>query len=264
MGDEAERITSRFGFLGHGILYLLLTVAAGRLLVGASGSGDASASGAISSLAEQPVGRVILVPIAVAFACYGTYRAVRAVRDESWFDRVTQAARGTLWFGLAGLTAVNVVRGGRGSGGGSTERSVTAAILSWPVGPWLVAAVGLGVVAVGGYLMWRAFSGDMVDELGVLGLDERRAARWLGGVGHAGRGLAYGAVGLFLVRAGVTHDPNSGQGLDAALEELRRGPLGLPILLAVTMGFGAFGLFRLVESRYRFDKDSATDRIEGS
>lgn len=260
MGDEAERITSRVGFLGHGILYLLLAVAAGRLALGSSSQGDASASGAISSLAEQPLGRVILAPIAVAFACYGLYRGVRAVRDEEWYDRISQAFRSLVWAGLATLTAVNVVRGSQGS---SSSEGATAAVLSWPGGQLLIGAVGLAVVLVGGYQAWTAIAGDLGEELQELGLGERRAVRWLGGTGYLGRGLAYTAVGGFIVRAAITHETDSGQGLDAALEELRQGRFGLPLLLLVTVGFAAFGLFRLVESRYRFSQDGDDAGIEG-
>ena len=92
-------------------------------------------------------------------------------------------------------------------------------------------------------------------ELGELGLDGRRAATVLGRVGYAGRSLAYGLVGLFVIRAAMNHDPEAGKGLDGALRTVQQASWGTWVLLLVTIGFAAFGAFRLLEARYARNPD---------
>lgn len=253
--DEQERRVSRLGFAFHGIFYLLLALLAGRLMLGSGGSSDPSASGALSAVADQPFGRILLVPLGIGFAAYAGARWMAVVREDEWTDRLTNLGRAIIWSGLALLTARTLLQGSSGSGsGGQTEQNATAAVLGMPGGVVLVSLVGLVVLGVGLYQAWHAVGGDdLAEELDQLGLDEQRTVRWLGRAGYVGRGLAYGIVGGFVVQAAITHDPSKSGGLDKALQEVQQSAVGVPVLLTVTLGFLAFGIFRLAESRYRFD-----------
>ena len=57
-------------------------------------------------------------------------------------------------------------------------------------------------------------------------------------------------VGGFLIRAAITHDPESGVGLDAALSEVAAGPLGTPLLLGIACGLFLFGVHCGVQAWY--------------
>lgn len=259
---EAHEATGRLGLLGHGVYHLLLTLLCARLLLG-SGGGDTGAQGAIATVARQPFGQVLLAGLTLAFGAYAAIRWIRVVRGEgggddesSAADRAKNALRGTVWTVLTVLAGTTLLRGlrsgGSGGGGGDSGTSLTRAVLEAPGGQWLVAAIGLGLAGVAAYQLSRA-NGGLDDELHDLGLQERRVARWLGRAGYLGRALAYGLVSLFVVHAAVTHDPSAGRGLDGALEQARTTSWGPWLLLAVTLGFLAFGLFRLVEARYARD-----------
>jgi Domain of Unknown Function (DUF1206) len=50
---------------------------------------------------------------------------------------------------------------------------------------------------------------------------------------------------------GVRSDPRSSLGLDGALHAILAQPFGRFLLTAVALGFAAFGLFALLESRHR-------------
>jgi len=197
---------------------------------------------------------VLLAGLTIAFAAYAIIRWVRVVQEDGWKDRGTNALRATVWTGLTLLAANTVITGATSSGGGGSGQSMTRAVLDAPGGQALVFALGLVLFGVALQQVRKGTDGGLTDELATLGLEERHAARWLGRVGYIGRALAYGAVTGFVMHAAWTHDASGAVGgLDHALGEFQQRPYGQALLLAVTLGFAAFGLFRLVEARYSQD-----------
>lgn len=254
--EDAHEAAGRLGLMGHGVYYLLLAMLCTQLLLG-SGGQETGAQGAVATVARQPFGQLLLGGLTLAFAAYATIRWIRAVRASDLVDRAKNALRATIWTFLTAL-AGNALRsgiqaGGSSGGGGDTGTSITRTVLELPGGPWLVAAVGLFLAGVAAYQVDKATDDALGSELGELGLDGRRIARWLGRIGYIGRALAYGLVALFVVHAAMTHDPSAGKGLDGALQEAQQTSWGPWLLLAVTVGFAAFGTFRLVEARYSRD-----------
>jgi uncharacterized protein DUF1206 len=82
----------------------------------------------------------------------------------------------------------------------------------------------------------------------------REAAPWIeavGRFGYAARGVAFGLIGLFLVNAAVETQPEEARGLGGALASLAEQPLGPWLLGLVALGLTAYGVFALVEARYR-------------
>lgn len=253
--DGTHVAAGRVGLVGHGVYHLLLTLLCGRLLLGGSGE-EAGARGAIATVARQPFGQVLLTCLTIAFAAYAATRWIRVVRRDGAGTKAANALRASVWTFLSVLGGNAVRTGLQASGaavGDSTGTSITRTVLELPAGPWVVGAVGLLLVGVALHQARRAVNGSLSHELEELGLDERRAARLLGRAGYAGRALAYGAVAAFVVHAAATHDPQAGRGLDGALREAQQTTWGPWLLLAVTIGFAAFGLFRLTEARYARD-----------
>ena len=252
--DDTHDGIGRLGMLGHGVYHLLLTLLCGQLLLGSSG--DPSAQGAIAAVARQPFGQGLLAALTLAFGAYAVVRWLRVVREDELADRAMNGLRAVVWSVLTALSA-NALRtglaGSSGAGGGGTGRSLTRAVFELPGGPWIVGAAGVFLVGVALFQLKEAMSDTLSHELGELGLDGRRFARWLGRAGYSGRAVAYGTVAGFVIHAAATHDPSAGQGLDGALQEVQQSSYGPWLLLAVTVGFAAFGAFRLLEARYARD-----------
>ncbi len=78
----------------------------------------------------------------------------------------------------------------------------------------------------------------------------RKSVARLGQVGYIGRGVALGTVGGLLCYAALTFDQQKA-GLDGALQTILEQPFGKFLLTAVALGFAAFGLFAMLQSRYR-------------
>ena len=79
----------------------------------------------------------------------------------------------------------------------------------------------------------------------------RNSVLRLGQVGYIAKGVAMSVVGGLLTYATVTFDRQTAQGLDGALQTILAQPFGRFLLTAVALGFAAFGLFAILQSRYR-------------
>jgi hypothetical protein len=78
--------------------------------------------------------------------------------------------------------------------------------------------------------------------------------RWtipLARAGYFVRGLVFLGLGFFLVEAALDLAPAEAATVEGALQILERQPFGSPLLTLTGAGLVAFGLFGLVEARYR-------------
>lgn len=239
---------ARAGYAASGLVHVLIGVLAAQLALGSS-SGSADESGAFAAIAANPFGAVVLWFSVVAFVALAAWQAAAALSGAAGeaTDRVKAGAKAVVYLALA-FTAFSVVRGG--SGGGQTS-DATATLMQSTGGRLLVGAIGLGVLAVGAYHVYKGVQKKFLEDLtrlpsGTAG----RVARRAGVVGYAAKGVALGIVGVLFVLAAVRSDPQEASGLDGALQALRDAPAGPALLLLVAAGLVAFGVYCGVRSRF--------------
>jgi hypothetical protein len=252
--DRTAHGAALAGLAARGLLYLLLALVAVELVVGNS-SHEADTEGALHRLSGDAVGSVVLVILAIGLAGFALWHVVLALGDRYRHDASRAAGdlgRAVVYGLLCALAISFLTAGSRagGAGGEQTQRTWTATVLHWSIGPLLVVIVGLGVVAVGGYLVWRAFTGRPQDEPAVLDAAPRETPTLhvLGAVGNVARGAVVAFIGVFLVVAAVQNDPNDTVGLDGALKELLDEPLGGVLVVLVAAGFLAFGVYSIARA----------------
>lgn len=239
----AFRRGARLGYAANGVLNLLIGWLALQVAWGGGGQ-EASAGGALETLAGTTAGTVLLWLLLVGFALLGLWQLVAAFLGGETADRLKAAAKGVVYLVLAVLT-FSVVTGGSGSGGG--EAAWTARLMEQPFGRILVALVGLAVVAVGAYHVHKGWTDKFLADLRENpGPWVRRAAR----AGYVARGVAFGIVGVLFVSAAATADPERASGLEGALQTLRDAPLGQVLLTLVALGFVAYGLYSFARARF--------------
>jgi Domain of Unknown Function (DUF1206) len=248
---------ARAGFLGYGLMHVLMAWLAVQIALGRS-STEGDQYGAFGLLDRNTAGRAVLVAVMVGLAAMAVWQIFAARvghRDREGArragERIVSGCRAVVYGYLAWL-AGKVVFGGASSSAGRQERA-TAGALGSTSGRALVIAIGVVVVAVGvglaGYGLTRMFEEHLhVEQMRPA---VRRLMRWLGVCGYATKGLAYGIVGGLLVTAAVTFDPKHARGLDAALRTLAGQPYGWLLLGLVALGFFAFGLYCAGQARYR-------------
>ena len=73
----------------------------------------------------------------------------------------------------------------------------------------------------------------------------------LGKVGYVARGVVFSLVGMLVVVAAVTFDPDKARGMDAALRQVAAQPYGPWLLSLMALGLMCFGVYSFAEARYR-------------
>jgi Domain of Unknown Function (DUF1206) len=251
------RTLGRVGLAAYGVVHLLIAWLAVRVASG--GAARADKAGALATIARQPAGRWLLWVIASGLAALALWQLAEGIWGHRHrrpprrrtVQRLVSAGEAA----LAGLLAFSAVK--LAAGGGASSREKKAALVDeafeWPGGQLLVSAVGLGIVAVAGYLARRGLSKRFVEDLDLAWAEPhaRDAAVRFGQVGWTALGVAYALVGLLVVAAGVTYDPGKATGLDTALETLAGRRYGAALLILVAAGLACFGVYCLFDARYR-------------
>lgn len=261
-GPWVERL-GRAGLVAQGVSYGLVGALALMLALGLGGETE-SREGALRTLAGDAAGLAVLVALAVGFAGYAIWRLAQAIfdRDGEGTDgkglakRASRAGKAVIYAVLC-FTTVQIVLDGRrssSSGGGEpTEDSATAGVLGWPGGRWIVIGVGVAILGVAGYQVWRAFSEKFMKDMETSRLSPaaETTVKALGITGLLARGVVFGLVGIFLMKAALEYDADEAIGLDGALATLAGASYGSVLLGLTAAGLVAYGLFCVVQARYR-------------
>jgi hypothetical protein len=248
-------VAIRIGLLAYGVVHLLIAWLAVRLVFGRPGQ-SASSQGALHELARTSAGRLSLYVVAGGLLALAVWQLIEAAvghRDarggKRALKRATSAGK-VLVYGTLGVSAFRTATGS-GSGGGGTH-STTAKLMAMPGGPLIVAAVGVGIFVVAGFLVHRGLKDKFMKNLDIAGHtgNDGKAYRWFGRVGYVTKGLALAIIGGLFVWAAVSHDPQRSGGLDQALRKLLHAPFGGALLLAVAAGIACYGLFCFAWARH--------------
>ncbi|WP_186376987.1 DUF1206 domain-containing protein [Curtobacterium pusillum] len=262
-GREAERVadsrwfetTARAGFVGSGIVHLLIGYLAILLGIGNGSSGsETDQSGALQQIAAVPGGVVLLWLVAVATAALTVRLVVEAVvggRTDSaraWGNRLKNVGKAIVYGIIAYSAASYAVGAGKSSSGSS--RSAAAKALATPGGVFLLLlvaavaiAIGIGLIVIG---CRRSFWKQLVRPPQPV----ERVVTVLGVIGYVLKGLAVVIVGVLIAVAGFRSDPDQATGLDGAFDALRSMPGGVFVLVAIGIGFLAFGVYSFFRARY--------------
>lgn len=248
---------TRGGFVGYGLLHLAVAWLALQIAFGHANA-EGSQSGAFQLLSHQPLGRPLLVVIAVGLLAMAIWQLLEALighRDETGgrrvAERVLSAAR-TVVYAVLAWTAWKV-QSGTPTSSAAQQQQATAGVLAHPAGRVLVAIAALVVLGVGiGLVVYgakRMFERRL--RTGRMSYSTRQLVTGLGRVGYIAKGVAFGIVGLLVFSAAVEKNAANSTGLDGALHTLAGKPYGQVLLIAVAAGFAAFGVFCFFQSRYR-------------
>jgi hypothetical protein len=260
-GRWARRF-ARAGFVARGLIYGLIAALALAVAFGKRSKPE-DQQGAIQTIAAQPLGRFLLVAVAIGFLAFAFWCFAQAVlgekletaRDVNVFKRLGLAALGLLYVGLCALCVAIVVGAGEPSqsGGNKGETKATRIALEQPAGRYLVLAVGIGIVVGGLVLVGLGLTQKFRDELkeGQMGGTEHKWFTALGVAGYLARGVVFALAGFFIARAAWQYDPKEAVGLDGALAKVTRADYGPVLLALIAAGLLAYAIFSLVEARYR-------------
>lgn len=246
----------RLGLVAMGVSYGLVAVLAIELALGRGGKAT-DRQGALQTLAQDGLGRIVVFLLAIGFGAYAVWRLAQAFLDrggegsgvKGLAKRVGYLGRAVIYAGLC-ITAVAILLGSRGSHG---EKKETAWVLDWPGGRWIVYAVGAGFLLAAAWNAVRGLTRRFKKQLNTesMGETEEKVVGFVGVTGLLARGVVFGLIGVFLVRAAREYDPQEAIGIDGALRKVAAQDYGEALLFIVAAGLLAFGVLCLFQARYR-------------
>ena len=255
VNSKGFQLAARAGYVAAGLLHFLIGVIALGLATGGTGSADQS--GAIGQVAGNPGGTALLWFCFIGCAALALFQFSEVffgVRHLDGRDRIAARLKfggQAVVYAVIGATFGRYALGGS-SDSGSTASSLSASLMAHPAGAALLLAVGVGVLAVGGYFVHSGATRRFRKKLTGLppgGVGSGIIA--LGTAGYLAKGCALGVLGILVLVTTITNNPEESTGLDGALKALRDQPFGAWLLGAVALGLMAYGVFMVVRSRYQ-------------
>ena len=254
-----ERL-ARLGYAAKGLVYFIVGFLAAQAAFGAGGR-TTDTSGALTTIVTQPFGKFLLFLVTIGLIGYVLWRIVQTILDPEHAGETMDAKRiaqrlgyafsALAYSGLA-VTAVKLIIGSGGSSGNATQ-DWTARFLAQPFGQWLVGLAGVVAIGVGFSYLYEAYKAKFRRHLKLTQMSqaEQTWAVRLGRLGIAARGIVFGIIGLFLIQAAKQSDASQAKGFGEALASLEQQPFGPWVLGLVALGLIAYGIYSVVEARYR-------------
>lgn len=244
---------ARAGFVARGVVYIVIGILAVLVALG-FGRHDLDRAGALTAIADEPFGELLLWLLVIGFVGLTLWRAVRAVDSaESGGHRLLDAVRAVVYAIAAWSTYQFLAHGRTPTTSDDSAHDVSARLLHTDGGRVLMIVLSLAVIAVGIAIVVRAIGKRFAERLrtGWMTYRTRDLVLRLGQAGHIARGVIVGAFGVFALQAALSDTPGRSKGLDATLRSFAQTSFGPLVLVLVALGLIAFGLYSFAEARWR-------------
>jgi hypothetical protein len=254
-----ERWAGHFGYTAEGVFYLPVGFFA---LLAALGPQQPNGSkGALAKLAGTLPGNVLLAVLAVGLAAFVLWQLVVAFADPEHRAERRSPQRRMLRLGhllngvfhcvFVGEAVWSILGLSRADDEKQSSVRWTARAFALPVGRYLVALVGLGIVIFGLWQFYRAVTHDKDKRVDLSRTRFRVIINALGAYGLLARGTLFGLVGGYLINAAWRHDPRYSRGIAGALGGLKQQSYGEWLLGVMAVGLLCYGFYQIAKEPYR-------------
>ncbi|MCX6048029.1 MAG: DUF1206 domain-containing protein [Chloroflexi bacterium] len=261
---------ARLGYIAKGTIFLVVGLLAAKATF-ALGGKLTDQVGTLQIIDHQPLGQLLLSLLAAGLLAHALWQGLLALLDPEQKGttlaglamRIGFAISSVLYGGLA-ISAIRILWGAGDQNSEGVTEHLTAQVLAYPLGPWLVGLVGMGMVGLGLYQFYKVYTTRFLTELDWTALD--RPTRWWvtgsGYLGHIALGVVLLLSGSFLLQAAVKLNPQLAGGIQQVLQTLARPPYSPWSVAAIAVGLVAYGCFTFTLACYAhclfaYDPDQA-------
>lgn len=256
-------LLAKIGYTARGVVFILVACIA---LFSGIADAKADTKSALAALLDQPFGRLWVALIGTGLLGFVAWRLVQSLADSDGHGKSAKgiAIRAALfgsamtYLGLAAYALGHVISAAAG-GEGSGEKGLAQWIMSQPFGPYLAMAVGLGFVSGGAVTMIKGISRKFEKYIKIP--NGRKIIGWLCVYGLVARGIVFAVTGVLFTYAGFIVDPDQAGSMSDALQWLRQLPFGAYVYVVVAAGLAAFGIYNLVEAKYRIVRGPSVSQM---
>jgi len=248
--------------MAKGVVYCLVGILAfmAAFEIGGSSERNLNKQGVFRFILHQPFGQILLALVAVGLVCYALWRLTQAFLDNEHkgtdakgIGRRAGYAFSGLSYGFLAYGSFRMVLGSQGSqGGDSSRQSLVGELLQKPFGQWLLGLIGLGIIGIGLYQIYRAWSGKYLKNVRTSSIKTELKEMIIrsGKIGYIARGIVWGLIGYLFIKAALEANASEAGGSSHAFAFLEKVSYGSFLLGAVALGLFCYGIFMFVRARY--------------
>ncbi|WP_421825677.1 DUF1206 domain-containing protein [Larkinella sp.] len=253
---------ARFGLVAKGVVYCLVGVLAfmAAFEIGGSTESNLNKQGVFRFILAQPFGQFLLALVATGLVCYALWRLTQAFLDNEHKGTDAKGIGRRLGYAFSGLVygflaygSFRMVLGSRGNHGGDNSRqTLVRELLQKPYGQWLVGLIGVCIIGIGVYQIYRAMSGKYLKNVRTSSIKTELKEMIIrsGKIGYIARGIVWGLIGYLFIKAAMESNAREVGGSSSAFAFLEKASYGSFLLGAVALGLFCYGIFMFVRARY--------------
>ncbi|MGF7218845.1 hypothetical protein GGR92_005024 [Spirosoma lacussanchae] len=252
---------AKFGLAAKGVVYCLVGILAfmAAFEIGGRTERNLNKQGIFRFILEQPFGQGLLALVAIGLVCYALWRLTQAFLDNEnkgtdakGIGRRVGYAFSGLVYGFLAYGSFRMVLGSQGSQGGDTRQTLVRELLQQPFGQWLVGLIGLSIIGIGLYQIYRALSGKYLKNVQTSSIKTELKEMIIrsGKLGYIARGVVWGIIGYLFIKAAMAANASEAGGSSHAFAFLEKSSYGSYLLGAVAIGLFCYGVFMFVRARY--------------
>lgn len=241
------------GLAAKGLVYGIIGALTAMVAFDMGGE-KAGKSDVVDFLQTQPFGNFILYLLSAGVVAYSLWRLYTAFADpknkgndiKGIIKRIGYFCSSAVYM----LFGISIFRSALGSGGGSgSKQYYTAQLMDYSYGPTLIAIVGIILIGVGIYQIYKGYSGKYLKELNAGYGQHQSKIKTAGKYGFMARGVVFGILGYFVLLAGLTENADMVRGTQGAFSFLQQQSYGTYMMGIIALGLLGYGLFILYASK---------------
>jgi hypothetical protein len=260
---------ARFGFFAKGVVYCLLGILTSLAVIGLGG-GKADTNFLFGTLLKKPIsGKIALAVIALGMIAHAIFRLIQGFLDpekrgksyKALATRVGLSASGFAYLALSTNVIQLIFEISKYSGDNNfTTRSWVSKLLIKPWGQYLIGTIALVFFGRALWKIIKAFRLKVEKKID----DEKIEGRYTYFIdftakfGYISRGIIFGVIGYFFIRAAVKSNPGEVKDTIGAYNVLEAAMPGGWLLGLISAGLVGYGVFMIIKSfigRFELDDD---------